>query len=390
MTWESFATGILAILIWLLIFVVAGILLGLLLGSAGALVMRLRNKSMGDVRRKQDPKSEVQRKLQKDAPQPTSDQQRLYEIEESISWATGAIQANPMSPGATSLSEEIQHLEQEKKDLRKKIADNMDQITVQKVWNTFLPEQQEKFQDRIYQYEQDVNRGSTEPEIAAANRGLRIVNGSPVPEEVANRLKTIQQMCMKDEQIQKEPASREQIKAEYQAFLEGEGKFPRGFSNPYIEKYGNYVCHGTPFRKYLDTTQSWVDSLRDESGFSDWLYFDGSLDIPDAVEKLIRWRNLHREMASRLRAQYHAGGFTIGFPVKPYGDGTIMVVTADISPFRNLDAETKQACREANISFCTILSEDSLYDLLEQKEKKIQYTTYPNYHDETCASWWLE
>lgn len=126
MTWESFATGILAILIWLLIFVVAGILLGLLLGSAGALVMRLRNKSMGDVRRKQDPKSEVQRKLQKDAPQPTSDQQRLYEIEESISWATGVIQANPMSPGATSLSEEIQHLEQEKKDLRKKIADNMD------------------------------------------------------------------------------------------------------------------------------------------------------------------------------------------------------------------------------------------------------------------------
>lgn len=72
-------------------------------------------------------------------------------------------------------------------DLPKKIAGNMDQVTVQKVWNTFLPEQQEKFQERIYQYEQDVNRGGTEPEIAAANRGLMIVNGSPVPKEVAAR-----------------------------------------------------------------------------------------------------------------------------------------------------------------------------------------------------------
>lgn len=50
----------------------------------------------------------------------------------------------------------------------------------------------EKFQERIYQYEQDVNRGGTEPEIAAANRGLMIVDGSPVPEEVASCLKTIQ------------------------------------------------------------------------------------------------------------------------------------------------------------------------------------------------------
>ena len=139
-------------------------------------------------RRKQDSKSKVQPKLRKDAPQPTSDQQRLHEIEESIFWSTGAIQANPMSRGATALSEEIQHLEREKMDLLKKIADNMDQITVQKAWNTFLPEQQEKFQERIYQYQQDVNRGGTEPEIAAANRGLVFLDGRPVAKEVAARL----------------------------------------------------------------------------------------------------------------------------------------------------------------------------------------------------------
>ena len=156
-----------------------------------------RCRKNDDARRKQDSKSKVQPKLQKDAPQPTSDQQRLHEIEESIFCSTVAIQANPMSRGATAISEEIQHLEREKMDLLKKIADNMDQITVQKAWNTFLPEQQENFQERIYQYQQDVNRGGTEPEIAAANRGLMIVDGRPVPEEVANRLKTIQQVCMK-------------------------------------------------------------------------------------------------------------------------------------------------------------------------------------------------
>ena len=147
-----------------------------------------RCRKNDDARRKQDPKSKVQPKLRKDAPQPTSDQQRLHEVEESIFWSTGAIQANPMSRGATALSEEIQHLEREKMDLLKKIADNMDQITVQKAWNTFLPEQQEKFQERIYQYQQDVNRGGTEPEIAAANRGLVFVDGRPVAKEVAARL----------------------------------------------------------------------------------------------------------------------------------------------------------------------------------------------------------
>lgn len=84
-------------------------------------------------------------------------------------------------------------IQNREKYLPKKMEDNLGEITVQKVWNTFLPEQQEKFQERIYQYEQDVNRGGTEPEIAAANRGLKIVNGSPVPKEVAQRLDEMRQ-----------------------------------------------------------------------------------------------------------------------------------------------------------------------------------------------------
>lgn len=159
-----------------------------------------------DAQRKQDSQPKVQPPtLQKAPPQPVSDQQRLHEIEENIFCTTGAIQANPMSRGATALSEEIQRLEREKKDLLKKMADNMERITVQKVWDTFLPEQQEEFRERIYWYQQDVNRDGTKPEMAAANRGLMMVDGSPVPEEVANRLKTMQQVHA--EKTEREPSA---------------------------------------------------------------------------------------------------------------------------------------------------------------------------------------
>lgn len=198
MTLESFLTGVLTVGIILLGSAVAGVLLSLVFGGAVALGMRLREGITGKRKQRKNPQMnsrqpEVQPELPKDILQPASAQQRLYEIEESIFWATGAIQANPMSPGATSLSEQIQRLEQEKRELLKKMADDMDRITIQKVWNTFLPEQQEKFQERIYQYEQDVNRGGTDPKIAAANRGLRIVNGSPVPREVTQRLDEMRQ-----------------------------------------------------------------------------------------------------------------------------------------------------------------------------------------------------
>ena len=36
------------------------------------------------------------------------------------------------------------------------------------------------------------------------------------------------------------------------------------------------------------------------------------------------------------------------------------------------------------------MSDCGLHDLIEQKEKKITYVTYPNYHDETYADWSLE
>lgn len=180
---------------------------------------------------------------------------------------------------------------------------------------------------------------------------------------------------MKDVQSQKEHA-RAQIEAEYQAFLEGDGKLPRGFSEPYLDagllEHG--IRYGTPFRAYLDEIGNRVDRLDDKSGISDWLCFDGSREIDQAAAELVRWCNLHRRFRSMHR----------------YATQKVMVVMADIRHFDSMKAETRKACREANISFCTILSENSLYDLTEEKEQKIDYVTYPNYHDETYASWWLE
>lgn len=191
---------------------------------------------------------------------------------------------------------------------------------------------------------------------------------------------------MKHEKSREAAAARERIRAEYQTFLETEGKLPRGFSEPYIQI--EQLRYGTPFRAYLDSIQERVDRLRDESGISDWLYWNGSPDIRTAAETIIRWCNLHREMNRRLSAQCR--NLFILPPVKFYGTGRVMVVVADVNPFRHLGEDIRQACREANVSFCTILTESSLYDLIEQKEQQIDYDTHPNYHDETYAEWWLK
>jgi len=198
MTLESFFTGLSAMFIITLKLAFFGVLFGCLLILPFAFLMRgIAQKKKAEQNRqdKGQLKPKEMPKLRRYVSQPASDKQRLYEIENGIFWKTGSIQANPMSRGATAMSDEIKRLELEKIDLLKKITDSMGRITIRKVWNTFLPEQKREFEERIYQYQQDVNRGGIEPEIAAANRGLTIVDGRPVPKEVANRLQTMQQLC---------------------------------------------------------------------------------------------------------------------------------------------------------------------------------------------------
>lgn len=54
------------------------------------------------------------------------------------------------------------------------------EITLQGVLNTFSIEEQQRFKNQTYQYSQDTGRAGLSPEIAAANRGMVLVNGSPV------------------------------------------------------------------------------------------------------------------------------------------------------------------------------------------------------------------
>ena len=74
-------------------------------------------------------------------------------------------------------------------------------------------------------------------------------------------------------------------------------------------------------------------------------------------------------------------------PVSNYCTGKIMIVIDDRGRFADITEESLQKCKAEEISFCTVLSDCKLYDLIEKKEKEITYVTYPNYHDETYADW---
>ncbi|MCI5700182.1 MAG: hypothetical protein MR308_07370 [Lachnospiraceae bacterium] len=135
---------------WLLV-----IALLVLVAAFICMLIGRRCRKNDDARRKQDSKSKVQPKLRKDAPQPT----------------------------------EEQRLQREKKEiLRAKRTAYAGKITVQDALNTFSAEEQQRFENQLYQYSQDTGRAGLSPEIAAANRGMVFVDGRPVAKEVATRL----------------------------------------------------------------------------------------------------------------------------------------------------------------------------------------------------------
>ena len=111
---------------------------------------------------------------------------------------------------------------------------------------------------------------------------------------------------------------------------------------------------------------------------------------PDAAANLLAWANRHREMRKQLQEKCSIGNTTIIPPVSPYCVQRLMVVMDTDAPFRALPPEDVEKCKEAGISFCTHLTEQTLFDLTEQETKWISYHTYPNYHDETYADWFFQ
>ena len=190
---------------------------------------------------------------------------------------------------------------------------------------------------------------------------------------------------------------REEIRKHFKDFLEMDGRLPEGFSEKYNEHMPPDSPHiyrgfyrGTPFEEYLSKIHREVDQLRDESGISDWLFWDGSSEIASAAEVILQWLKRHREENRFLKEKCKIGDTVIMTPVCLYCTEQVMVVIEDGSAFRNVPKETIQKCKSENLSFCVILSENKLFDLVEQKEKEITYVTYPNYHDETYANWELK
>jgi len=114
------------------------------------------------------------------------------------------------------------------------------------------------------------------------------------------------------------------------------------------------------------------------------------VDINTAAAGICDWVKRHRAMNDLLRKKCYIGHTTIMLPLSTYCESKIMIVIDDGHRFDDISEEHLQNCKALGISFCTILSDCALYHLIEQREKKITYVTYPNYHDETYADWSLE
>ena len=196
----------------------------------------------------------------------------------------------------------------------------------------------------------------------------------------------------KEEKKQQEiENARAEIQKIYKDFLDGEGRLPDGFMQRYTKTLPNgYTIQKTPFESYLKSIWKSVDRLGDESHISDWLFLDGSVDINTAAVQICDWVKRHRKMNEALRQKCHIGNTTIMLPVSSCCNDKIMVVMDGGHRFNGIGEEILKNCKDAGISFCTIVSDCAMYDLTEQKEKEVKYVTYPNYHDETYADWWLE
>lgn len=144
----------------------------------------------------------------------------------------------------------------------------------------------------------------------------------------------------------------------------------------------------TPFKAYLDTIKADVDRLNDDTGISDWFYLDESVEINAAAAAIFDWVKRYKEMETMLRKKACVDRkTTVSPPAFRHCGGKVMVVIDNKRRYEGITEESIERCKAEKISFCTVLSDCKLYDLMEQKEKEITYVTYPNYHDETYANW---
>lgn len=178
-----------------------------------------------------------------------------------------------------------------------------------------------------------------------------------------------------------------------QNFVNGEGSLPTGFSSLYKDR-GPVFYKRTPFDTYLKEIEGGVETLYDRSGIASWLYLDKTVEINAAAVAISDCVKRHREMSTLLNKKCYKydACYIIMLPllVLPFRDGKVMIVIDDRSRFKGFTEESIQRCIDAGISFCTVLSDCKLYDLIEQKEKEIAYAIYPSQLDGEYADWWIQ
>ena len=193
-----------------------------------------------------------------------------------------------------------------------------------------------------------------------------------------------------------EAGAKAEIEKTIQDFINGEGRLPEGFSEPYNTTYESYgfTTYGTPFDTYLNEIRSNVDDMDGMSGIKDWIYLDESVEI-NAAAAISDWAERHFEMDGLLKEKcrkYHLDYWKImlRLPVSQFsrGMGKIMVVVDDRSRFENITEDSLRRCKNAGISFCTVLSDRKMYDLIAQEEKEIVYSTFQSPLDDDLLCTW--
>ena len=230
---------------------------------------------------------------------------------------------------------------------------------------------------------------------AAYAKKLRTEAGYTEEQRIADERATEQEIA--DARTEVWTRAEAEIVKTIQDFTNGEGRLPEGFSEPYNTTYesNGFPAYGTPFDTYLNEIRSNVDDMDDMSGIKDWLYLDESVEINAAAAAISDWVERHFEMDGLLKEKchkYHLDYWKIKLrlPVSRFsrGMGKIMVVADDRSRFENITEDSLRRCKNAGISFCTVLSDRKMYDLIAQEEKEIVYSTFQSPLDDDLICTW--
>ena len=190
------------------------------------------------------------------------------------------------------------------------------------------------------------------------------------------RLRQAKEQERAEEEKRRKQESQEQRKlideqrAQYKAFLEGEGRIPEQFA-----------LTDNPFEQFLENVGP--DGLRNHSGVSCWLKMVEETALDEAIAAIAAWKLKHLEY---FRQQDQAV-----YLWPRYCEGRIVILLSSRDAWKDLDEQKLQLCQEAWIRFAVVQSESSLFDLQDQTEYQVRTEEWPGSVDDaaTYGEWSL-